>query len=275
MLFYLYRFRFFQKGVEMKKWINLTFALVLVLGLFLSGSPKSAYATIAEPPSPSIAPGDWEWTSADVVGEEIPMGDILTKPAPWLQLITNGLEIKAPATICHPFRGVQFGWFGSIYKLVGEKWVKQVTTNEWVPTTEGRIMSCAQVTSAGTYALFGYWVKPVVVEEEPVVVVEEPAPLPKCTVSPFGNPIIHFALNRYYEIGTVLQVPEENVLIRYEILNTNGLFSGDLTGSTLTDASGVASFIGNEFFFNGTGGYVFTLRFYSPACYTDQVVSSV
>jgi hypothetical protein len=250
----------------MKKWINLTFVSILVLALFLAGSQKNVSAGGGEPPEPGLAPGDWEWTTAAVVGEEVPMLGILTKPASWLQLITNGLLIKAPARICHPFRGAQFGWSGSIYKLVGETWVKVPTTIGWEPSSEGKYMACAQAASAGTYALFGYWVKPVV---------EEPAPLPKCTVSPFGNPTIHFASNRYYEIATVLQVPEENVLIRYELINTNGLFSGDLTGSALTDASGVASFVGNEFFFNGTGGYLVALRFYSPTCYTDQFISSV
>jgi hypothetical protein len=264
-LIYLYGIGFFLKGVEMKKWINLTFALVLVLGLFLTSSPKSVSATVAETLEPGLAPGDWEWTSASVIGGEVPMLDILTKPASWLQLITNGLVIKAPARICHPFRGGQFGWSGSIYKLVGETWVKVPTTIGWEPSSEGKYVACAQTASAGTYALFGYWVKP-------VVVVEEPAPLPECTESPFGNLMILFAANRFYEIATVLQVPEENVPIRYELLNTNGLFSGDLTGSTLTDAEGVASFVGNEFSFLGTGDIRVTFRLYSPTCYFDQVI---
>jgi hypothetical protein len=153
----------------MKKWINLTFVLALVLGLLLSSSSKSVAAGWAPPPNPGIAPGDWEWTSADVVGEEIAMEDILTKPASWLQLIAKGLEVKAAATICHPFRGAQFGWSGSIYKMVGETWVKLVSTTEWVPTSEGRLLTCAEATSAGVYALFGYWVKP----EGEVEVVQE------------------------------------------------------------------------------------------------------
>jgi hypothetical protein len=157
----------------MKKPLSLLFIFVLVLALFFTGNSKTTSATqqiLTPPPNPGIAPGDWEWTSADVVGAELAMESLLTKPAPWLKLITKGLEVKAPATICHPFRGAQFGWSGSIYKLEGETWVKQVTTTEWVPTTEGRLMACAQVTSAGTYALFGYWVKPAFEE-----VIPEPA----------------------------------------------------------------------------------------------------
>jgi hypothetical protein len=148
----------------MRKFLSLTFVLVLVLGLFLSNNSKSVVAGYSPPPNPGIAPGDWEWTSADVVGDEVAMENVLTTPAPWLKLITKGLEIKAPATICHSFRGAQFGWFGSIYKLEGETWVKLVTTTEWVPTTEGRLMACTKAASAGVYALFGYWVKPAVEE---------------------------------------------------------------------------------------------------------------
>jgi hypothetical protein len=147
----------------MRKFFSLTFVLVLVLGLFFTGNSKSVSAEL-RPPSPGIAPGDWEWTSADVVGDEVAMEDVLTTPAPWLKLITKGLEVKAPATICHSFRGAQFGWFGSIYKLEGETWVKLVTTTEWLPTTEGRLMACTKAASAGVYALFGYWVKPAVEE---------------------------------------------------------------------------------------------------------------
>jgi hypothetical protein len=160
----------------MKKALSLAFIFVLVLGLFFTGNSKTTSATqqiiTPTPVSPGIAPGDWEWTSADVVGEEVAMEDILTKPASWLQLITKGLEVKAPATICHPFRGAQFGWSGSIYKVEGETWVKQVSTTQWVPTSEGRLMTCAQVSSAGTYALFGFYVKPDVVEE---IILPEPA----------------------------------------------------------------------------------------------------
>jgi hypothetical protein len=143
----------------MRKLLSLTFVLVLALGLFFAGNSKSVSATLT-PPVSGVAPGDWEWTSATVVGDEVAMESLLTTPAPWLQLITKGIEIKAPATICHSFRGAQFGWSGSIYKLAGETWVKQVTTTEWMPTTEGRLMACAKAPSAGVYALFGYWVKP-------------------------------------------------------------------------------------------------------------------
>jgi hypothetical protein len=149
----------------MKKWINLAFVLVLVFGLFLAGSNKSVSARPDEPTEPGLAPGDWVWTSADVVGVEVPMLGLLTKPVSWMQLITNGLLIKAPAKICHPFRGAQFGWSGSIYKLEGATWVKVPTTIGWEPSSEGKYMACAQAASAGTYALFGYWVKPMVEED--------------------------------------------------------------------------------------------------------------
>ena len=84
--------------------------------------------------------------------------DLEAAPAPaWLQLLAKGLKIEAPARICHPFRGGQFGWTADIRRLVNGKWVKLATTADWVPSREGKFMACAQAPAAGTYALFGYY----------------------------------------------------------------------------------------------------------------------
>jgi hypothetical protein len=209
----------------MKNWINLMFALVLVLGLFLISSPKSVSATLAEPPSPGIAEGDWEWTSADVVGEDVPMIKILTKPAPWLQLITNGLAIKSPAKICHPFRGGQFGWSGSIYKLMGETWTKVPTTIGWEPSSEGKYVACAQAASAGTYALFGYWVKPAGDVETPLVCAYD-------TSEWTGG--YYLESDNYYFYAQFPPDFPEGVEATYTLLGSMGSIYADPTGSIST-----------------------------------------
>lgn len=149
----------------MKKPLKFSLTLALVLTLVLVSTPGIANALILYPPIPvkpfaaEIAPGSWSWT-AGVSGFEV-QPDTLTTPAPpWRLIKTNGLVLSGPAYICHEFTGNQVGWFGDIYMLNGDSWVKLATTVEWVPTIEGHLMACAQAPGAGTYALFAYWVKP-------------------------------------------------------------------------------------------------------------------
>jgi hypothetical protein len=243
----------------MKNWINLVFALVLVMGLFLISSPKSVSATLAEPPSPGIADGDWEWTSADVVGEEVPMLKILTKPTPWLQLITNGLVIKAPAKICHPFRGGQFGWSGSIYKLVGETWVKVPTTIGWEPSSEGKYVACAQAASAGTYALFGYWVKP-------AGEVETPLGCQYDTYAWYGG--FHPDSTNYYLYVEFPSDFPEGVEVTYTLLSSSGSISFASTGSANTYYDSLSEAIFADFgnALSSSGEWLVTLRISALGC---------
>jgi len=142
----------------MKSWLKLSVTIALVLTMIVVTIPGKAYAKPI-PPRPDIAPGSWTWTSG-VSGSEI-QPDTLTTPAPtWRLLITNGLVLSGPAYLCHEFTGNQNGWMGDIYMLAGDAWTKLATTVDWVPTTEGHLMACAQAPSAGTYALFAYWTKP-------------------------------------------------------------------------------------------------------------------
>jgi hypothetical protein len=137
----------------MKKIVNVLFVVVLVLSLTLVSAPKNVTAKPIE--EPSIAEGDWN------TGTQVSV-DLVGNPAPvWLQLLTKGVKIDAPTKICHAFRGGQFGWTGEIRKLGDGRGVLIPTVNDWVPTGEGKFMACAQATSAGTYALFGYYGHPV------------------------------------------------------------------------------------------------------------------
>ena len=136
----------------MNKLGNLAFALVLMLGIALASAPQSAEAGFVAG-DPSVAEGEWN------TGAEVDV-DLTAAPAPsWLQLLAKGVKIEAPARICHPFRGGQFGWTADIRQLVNGKWVKLATTADWVPSREGKFMACAQAPAAGTYAIFGYYKK--------------------------------------------------------------------------------------------------------------------
>lgn len=116
------------------------FIVCLGLGLF------SSSATAA-----GVADGAWS------TGREVTL-DIAANLE--LQSFGNGVVITAPAEICHAFSGGQFGWVAVIRRFVDGVWVKVPTTQGWIPNTEGTYTACAQAPSAGTYALFAYYVRP-------------------------------------------------------------------------------------------------------------------
>ena len=146
----------------MKNVSRIVITLVILLTMFVVSTPSQVGAQVLFVPipfSPEIAPGSWSWTTG-VSGYEI-QPDKLTATAPaWRLIKTNGLVLSGPAYMCHEFTGDQVGWMGDIYMLNGDSWIKLATTIDWVPTTEGKLMACAQAPAAGTYALFAYWVMP-------------------------------------------------------------------------------------------------------------------
>jgi hypothetical protein len=149
----------------MKKIVSLVFIIALIATLYLV-TPVTASATyIIITPEPEI----WYWDNGDVTGEVIPMSTIPTTPREWYQLKADGLKIDGPAYICRPFWAGRFGWVGEIFQMVDETWVKLPTTASWVADTEGKYTVCAKALAAGTYALFGYWIKPADYEEPEVV----------------------------------------------------------------------------------------------------------
>jgi hypothetical protein len=146
----------------MKKGFSVLFVLVMVLSFVLVSPVKQAAAiSIID----GVADGDWSTGTGVSV-------DLSAAPAPaWLQLMDKGVTLPAAVTVCHPFRGGQFGWVAEIRQLVDGKWVKLATTLTWVPTTEGKLFVCADAPAAGTYALFAYYPLPVEVTilQSPVV----------------------------------------------------------------------------------------------------------
>jgi hypothetical protein len=147
----------------MKKIVNLSIAIVLALGLLLANAPQKTVAADVGS-HPLVADGAWN------TGTEVAVDLTVTSAPSWMQLLTNGVKITAPAKICHPFNGGRFGWVGEIRQLVKGEWVKLPTVSDWVPTTEGVFTACAQAPAAGTYALFGYWIRPAGYVEEPETV---------------------------------------------------------------------------------------------------------
>jgi hypothetical protein len=147
----------------MIKTVRFILVFLFVLGLVLMSAPHQAQAIESEI-SPLIAGGSW------TAGQVVDVTTLAAKAPTWLQLLTNGVKVTEAGKICHPFRGGQFGWIGEIRQYKSGEWFRLKTTNDWVPSKEGEFMSCAEAPAAGTYALFGYWIRPfVTVVEEPQV----------------------------------------------------------------------------------------------------------
>lgn len=135
----------------MKKVLTGLFVLVLVLGMALMNVPQIVKADT----SSFLAPGEWQ-VPAPVIGTVV---DVTAEGAPsYLKLITNGIQISAPAKICHEFAGAQYNWVAEIRQLVDKTWVKLNTTTTLVKTNEASYYTaCAQANKVGTYALFAYY----------------------------------------------------------------------------------------------------------------------
>jgi len=135
----------------MKKVLTGLFVLVFVVGMALVNVPQFVQAA----PNSSLAPGEWQ-VPLPVIGTAV---EVTSVGAPsYLQLITNGIKITAPALICHQFRGAGYNWVGEIRQLVDKVWVKVKTTTAMAPVpNEGIYTACAQANQVGTYALFAYY----------------------------------------------------------------------------------------------------------------------
>jgi len=103
--------------------------------------------------------GGWQVEPRSTVKTIIPSKDVFP-PIKDMKLMTDAIKIKTPAQLCIPFRGSQFGWVGQIKMLSDNKWLPIPTTNLWTPTSEGIILACSKVKTAGVYAFFAYW-KPI------------------------------------------------------------------------------------------------------------------
>lgn len=211
----------------MKKIFNIVFAFIFVFALLALNVPSLVQAKtdpVGDNAKPGVAEGSWVVTTG--TGTELDITNSVATAPNWLQLLAKGIKLEAGSKICHPLRGGQYGWVGEIRQLKDGKWIKLATTNGWVPSTEGEYMACATAPSAGTYALFGYYIKP--------EVAQEPSPSFDCSTLVWsgvdagadGNVIIH---------GYLSNVPT-GTTISFTILSSNPLnASGSGSGTVEED----------------------------------------
>jgi hypothetical protein len=198
----------------MKTWLKISFVFVFVLSLAFTARPSNVQAISLA----GVAPGSWD--SSGVPSSEIPM-NLVTTPGPaWLQLLTNGLNLSAPATICHPFRGEQFGWTGEIRMLNGGTWVKLPTSVKWSPTGEGKLIACATAPAAGTYALFGYFDK-------------AKAPVVECEYDTSAWSVNIYGGSEVYFYARVDNIPADT-LVTYRVIVPDFNLIVATTGSTIS-----------------------------------------
>jgi hypothetical protein len=133
----------------MKKGLKVVFVCIFLASLLFGSAASAAKA------NSGIADGAWS------TGTEVNV-DLEANPAPytWLQLLGKGVVIDKPGVICHPFEGGRYGWTADIRQLVGGTWTKVTTMQDWVSGAESTYQACAFAPSAGTYALFGYYILP-------------------------------------------------------------------------------------------------------------------
>jgi len=151
-----------------KKMIGVIFSILLVLGLLTVGelNPVNAKSDGATPVVPAIAAGSW--TALTGAGTDVDVTQSAQSAPGWLQLLSStGIKVTTPGKMCYPFRGGQYGWVPQIHQNKNGVWTRLATTAEWVPSAEGELMACANVSAAGTYALFGYYKAPQTKAVEP------------------------------------------------------------------------------------------------------------
>lgn len=152
----------------MKKRIIVMLALVAVTAALLLSNPLSVLARSAQagappPPPKSTTPaeGSWSWDNAEVTGTLIPQYQLApTNVDDYAVLQSEGIHLSGATQLCRPYPGGQSGWNAEIRVLTSTGWQSVPTVNQWVPDVEGKFMTCANVWSSGTYAVFGYWEKP-------------------------------------------------------------------------------------------------------------------
>lgn len=243
----------------MKKLTRSMVMIILLIGLLINSAPTKVSAIVESPkysPPSGIANGSWEWNDTSVLGYEVDINLNSTPNSPWLQLLSKGVVLSGSSEICHPFQGGQFGWTGEIYELKGETWQKLTTTNKWVPDEEGQFMSCANAPEAGTYALFGYYIKP---EIEPRG--------KKCNAYWLTNLSANETIDGGLLIYGTIHPVAGDMKVSYKFTNVTpaGSVWGATSASTLTDVDGNFAFT-DPVYINYEIVTSFHQRFYINGC---------
>ena len=178
----------------MKKTAYCLFVFLLTLSFLAVSVPGSVSAAAGD-----IGSGAWVTPGSAAAFTTVNV-DKAAKSAPdYLQQLSEGIVISAPAKICYPFRGGQFHWVPKIMQLSNGKWTSMTTGQEYLFTDEAVGYACTKASAAGTYALFGYY-------DGPAEVVNGGG-LPKCDgveISGYyyntthdGNLVVEVILNSY------------------------------------------------------------------------------
>jgi hypothetical protein len=136
----------------MKKGFYCVFALLLTICLLAVSIPASVSAEAGD-----IGSGNWVTPGSSTPFTTVNI-DKAAKNAPsYLQQLSEGIVISAPAKICYPFRGGQFHWEPRIMKLSNNNWISSTSSKEYIYSDEAVEYACTKAAVAGTYALFGYY----------------------------------------------------------------------------------------------------------------------
>ena len=237
----------------MKKPISIILAIMLVLVIVLASNPLQAQAKPNPTPTPAktnplIAGGSWS------TGSSVDAAALAASAPTWLQLLADGVKVTEAGEICHALRGGQFGWVGQIMQYKAGKWVKLATTNDWVPDKEGEFMSCAQAPSAGTYALFGYWIRP--------VGYVDPVEAPTCSAAAWTFYYGNADIDQFYNIVVEnLDLPDGTLLTFTFVSKDAGVTVQNLVETAIV-SGGKAEFSDTLEFTIGT----LTFKLSAPGC---------
>ena len=143
--------------IRILKPITGIFIAFLLLGLFLQ-EPTYSYSFYPIMP----AAGWWEvdWYDWDYIGTVTYIPQHKIQPSvqkDYAVLQTNGIEVTKPAKICHTYPGINYGWTPEFRVQTASGWKPLATFYSY---SEGYFLACTQIWWKGTYALFGYWERP-------------------------------------------------------------------------------------------------------------------
>jgi hypothetical protein len=230
--------------------------VVFVLALALGFAPSTAQANVITPPT--IAAGSWN------AGTETEI-DLTAFPAPytWFQLFAQGVTITEPGKICHEFRGGQFGWVADIRQLVDGKWVKAPTTQGWLNGEEAAYTVCVEAPTAGTYALFAYYIEPPAKDKN----------LPRCDGYEFGGYVENMEFDGGYTGLFLGSWPDgvDPATLTYKVLSYTPAWG--VTSAKVTSKTGhFVPYYGPYYMAYPVYSVVLdsmVVRIYTPTCYVD------
>ena len=122
-------------------------------------------ALVAVQPNVTGVAGDWTFVGPKfyvngvlVAVKAVDVYVDLSAAPVWGTQMYKGIQINSAAKICHSFGEAAHNWVAEIREFKSGKWVKVPSTTTYVKEVE--YVTCANVTEAGTYAIFGLYQAP-------------------------------------------------------------------------------------------------------------------